>query len=46
MLFGTDANRTDLRTQLGRVLDAELTLQEKRLILGDNACRLYGLRGE
>jgi len=46
VLFGTDANWIGPRTQLGRVLDAELTLQEKRLILGDNACRLYGLGGK
>ena len=46
VLFGTDANWIGPRTQLGRVLDAELTLQGKRLILGDSACRLYGLGGK
>jgi len=44
ILFGTDVNWIDPRTHLGRILDAEITLEEKRLILGENARRLFGLR--
>jgi uncharacterized protein len=43
--FGSDANMMDPRTNLGRVLDAELPVDEKRLILGDNAHRLFKLPG-
>ena len=41
ILFGTDANWIDPRTHLGRVLDADITTEEKRLILGGNAERLF-----
>jgi predicted TIM-barrel fold metal-dependent hydrolase len=43
ILFGNDMNWIDPRTHLGRVYDADITLEEKRLILGENACRLYKL---
>jgi uncharacterized protein len=43
VLFGTDVDWIDPRTHLGRVLDADLTLAEKALILGENACRLFRL---
>jgi len=43
ILFGSDAVWFDQRTQLGRVLDADITLEQKRLILGENACRLFRL---
>jgi predicted TIM-barrel fold metal-dependent hydrolase len=41
ILFGSDVNWIDQRTHLGRVLDADITLEQKRLILGENACRLF-----
>lgn len=43
LLFGTDSNWMDQRTHLGRVLDADISLEDKRLILGANACRLFKL---
>ena len=43
VLFGTDVVMFDPRANLGRVLDADLTLREKALILGGNACRLFGI---
>jgi predicted TIM-barrel fold metal-dependent hydrolase len=44
ILFGSDVNWIDQRTHLGRVLDADITLEQKQLILGENACRLFKLR--
>jgi predicted TIM-barrel fold metal-dependent hydrolase len=41
ILYGSDTNWIDPRTTLGRVLDADITLEQKRLILGDNAFRLF-----
>lgn len=44
VLFGSDAPAfCDPRTQMGRVLDADLTIDQKRSILGENACRLFKL---
>jgi len=43
ILFGSDISWVDPRTHLGRVLDADITLDEKALILGQNACRLFHL---
>jgi predicted TIM-barrel fold metal-dependent hydrolase len=43
ILFGTDVNWMDPRTHLGRVLDAGISTQEKALILGENACRIFKL---
>jgi predicted TIM-barrel fold metal-dependent hydrolase len=43
ILFGSDMNWIDPRTHLARIYDADITLEEKRSILGDNACRLYKL---
>jgi predicted TIM-barrel fold metal-dependent hydrolase len=43
ILFGTDVNWMDPRTHLGRVLDAGISPQEKALILGENACRIFNL---
>jgi hypothetical protein len=43
VLFGSDANWIDPRTHLGRILDADISLEEKSLILGENAQRLFGL---
>lgn len=41
ILFGTDVDWMDPRTHLGRVLDAGISLADKGLILGENACRLF-----
>lgn len=46
IMYGSDMNWCDPRTHLGRVYDAEIGLQEKRLILGENACKVYGLDRE
>ena len=43
ILFGSDMNWVDPRTHLARVYDADITLEEKRLILGENSCQLYRL---
>lgn len=43
ILFGTDLDWIDPRTHLGRVLDADISAHDKELILGANACRLFGL---
>ena len=43
ILYGTDATMFDPRAHLARVLDADIDLQAKAMILGDNACRLFGL---
>lgn len=45
ILFGSDMDWIDPRTRLGCVLDADITLEEKRLILGKNALRLFKLQG-
>ncbi len=44
LLFGSDVNWIDQRTHLGRVLDADITLEQKQLILGENAQRLFDLQ--
>ena len=41
ILFGSDLTWIDPRTQLGMVLDADVTLDDKRKILCDNARRLF-----
>jgi len=41
ILFGSDANWNSVTSSLGRVLFADLTDAEMRLILGGNARRLY-----
>lgn len=44
VLFGSDVTLIDVRTTMGRVLDAEISAQDKALILGQNAVRLFGLK--
>jgi predicted TIM-barrel fold metal-dependent hydrolase len=43
ILFGSDLNWIDPRSHLGRIYDADITPEEKELILGENARRLYRL---
>lgn len=43
IVHGSDTPLMDAGYQLGRVLAAKLTEDEKRRILRDNACRLFGL---
>ncbi|MDH7485823.1 MAG: amidohydrolase family protein [Anaerolineae bacterium] len=43
ILFGSDLFMIDARTVMGRVLDADISLEAKRLILGENAVRLFRL---
>ena len=45
ILFGTDLPFIDPRFQLGRVLFARVADRRKRRILGENALRLFRLRG-
>ena len=43
ILFGTDITFLDGRTVLGHILDADISRQEKGLILGENAAHLFRL---
>ncbi len=43
VLFGTDLPFLDPRPQLGRVAFAKISDDEKRLILGLNASRIFGI---
>ena len=43
VLFGSDATWMDARTQLGMILDADVTLEGKSKILGGNAARVFRL---
>ena len=43
VLFGSDQPLMDHRTQLGKIITADLTDEEKRLVIGGNAERLLGL---
>lgn len=43
LLFGSDMTWIDPRSQLGMILDADVTTDAKRKILGNNAARLFGL---
>jgi predicted TIM-barrel fold metal-dependent hydrolase len=43
ILFGTDQTLLSVASQVGLYLDADLSPRERRLILHDNACRLYHL---
>ena len=46
ILFGSDAYWNSMEAAVGRVALANIAEEEKRLILGENAKRIYGLRGE
>jgi hypothetical protein len=46
ILFGSDVSMMDQRSRLAAILDADITAEEKRQILGENACRLFGLGAE
>lgn len=46
ILFGSDLTWIDPRTQLGRILDAEISTGDKANILRNNAIRLFHLEGE
>jgi predicted TIM-barrel fold metal-dependent hydrolase len=43
VLYGSDMNWIDPRTTLGRVLDADLTAEQKALVLGGTARRIFGV---
>ena len=43
VLFGSDQPLMDPRPQVGKIVTADLTAEEKRLVLGGNAARLLGL---
>lgn len=43
ILFGSDLTMIDGRTVMGRILDADISLEAKVMILGGNAVRLFGL---
>jgi predicted TIM-barrel fold metal-dependent hydrolase len=44
LLFGSDVPWFDPARQMGMVLGANLTTEEKALILGGNASRLFGIK--
>jgi len=44
ILFGSDLTWIDPRTQLGMVLDAEISSSDKACILRENALRLFGIQ--
>lgn len=44
LLFGSDLGWFDPASQMGMVLGANLTTEEKALILGGNASRLFGIK--
>lgn len=46
IVFGSDAYWNSMEAAVGRVALANITEEEKRLILGENAMRIYRLRGE
>jgi predicted TIM-barrel fold metal-dependent hydrolase len=43
VLFGSDVPLMDPRTQLGKIITADIADDEKRLVLGENAKRLLKL---
>jgi len=44
LLFGSDLGWFDPASQMGMVLGADLTTEEKALILGENASRLFNIK--
>lgn len=44
ILFGSDVTLIDVRTVMGRVLDADISEEAKEMILGQNAVRLFNLK--
>ena len=44
VLYGSDTSLMDPRSQIGKILTADIGDQAKRQILGENACRLLGIR--
>jgi predicted TIM-barrel fold metal-dependent hydrolase len=40
VLFGSDQPLMDPRSQLGKIITAEISEAAKRQVLGENACRL------
>ena len=43
VLFGSDTPLMDPRPQIGKIITADISDADKRLVLGDNASRLLGL---
>ena len=43
VIFGSDTPLMDPRCQIGKILTAKISDQEKRLIIGENACRILKL---
>jgi uncharacterized protein len=43
IMYGSDLFMLDGRPVMGRILDADVSLDAKQLILGENAARLFGL---
>jgi len=46
ILFGSDLTWIDPRTQLGMILDANISIEAKSQILGQNAARVFALQAE
>ena len=43
VIFGSDTPLMGPRCQIGKILTAKISDQEKRLIIGENACRILKL---
>ena len=43
VIFGSDIPLMDPRTQLGKIITADISDEDKRLVIGGNAKRLLGL---
>jgi len=43
VLYGSDTPLMDPRCQIGKILTADISDEAKRLLLGENACRLLGI---
>ena len=46
LLFGSGACRHPIQSPLNAILQADVSPEDKRLVLGQNACRLFHLDGE
>jgi predicted TIM-barrel fold metal-dependent hydrolase len=44
VLFGTDYPMWDIKTELCRFMALDLTEEERRAILAENAARMFGIR--
>jgi uncharacterized protein len=43
ILYGSDLTMIEPRTQIGRILDADISIEAKAKIMGENAAQLFGI---